>query len=105
MIQTALSALVEPQRRKILMLIHGKELTSSTIAAHFDISAPAVSQHLKILEESGLVNMRREGNRRYYSFRKAGLEDIKAFVDQFWDDALVLLKKAAEEEGKKHGDR
>ena len=98
MIQTALNALVEPRRREILKLIHGHELTSSAIAAHFDISASAVSQHLKVLAESGLVTVRRERSWRYYRLRKEGLADVKAFIDQFWDDALLLLKEAAEEE-------
>jgi DNA-binding transcriptional ArsR family regulator len=104
MIQTTLNALVEPRRREIIMLVHRNELTSSAIAAYFDISASAVSQHLKVLVESGLVTVRREGSRRYYRLRKVGFADVKAFIDQFWDDALFLLKETAEEEErKKHG--
>jgi DNA-binding transcriptional ArsR family regulator len=98
MIQTTLNALVEPRRREILALVRKNELTSSAIAAHFDISAPAVSQHLKVLTDSGLVTVRRDGSKRYYSLRKEGLTHIKEFIDQFWDDALLLLKEAAEEE-------
>lgn len=82
----------------MLILVQNRELTSSAIAAHFDISAPAVSQHLKVLADAGLVAIRRDGTRRYYRLRKEGLADIKAFIDQFWDEALLRLKAAAEEE-------
>jgi DNA-binding transcriptional ArsR family regulator len=98
MIQQTILALAEPRRREIITLVHEQELTSSAIAAHFDITAPAVSQHLKVLYECGLVAVRREGTRRYYRLRKEGLADIKAFIDGFWDDALLRLKAAAEEE-------
>jgi DNA-binding transcriptional ArsR family regulator len=98
MIQQTVLALVEPRRREILTLVHEQELTSSAIAAHFDITAPAVSQHLKVLFESGLVSVRREGTKRFYRLRREGLGDIKAFIDGFWDDALLRLKAAAEEE-------
>ncbi|WJH36162.1 metalloregulator ArsR/SmtB family transcription factor [Paenibacillus sp. CC-CFT747] len=98
MIQQTILALAEPRRRDILSLIREKELSSSEIAAQFDVTASAVSQHLKVLTDSGLVAVRREGTRRYYRLRKEGLADIKAFIDGFWDDALLRLKAAAEEE-------
>jgi DNA-binding transcriptional ArsR family regulator len=98
MIQQTILALVEPRRRDILALVHEHELTSSAIAAHFDITPSAVSQHLKVLSESGLVTVRREGTKRHYRLRREGLADIKAFIDGFWDDALLRLKAAAEEE-------
>jgi len=98
MIQQTIQALAEPRRREMLILVQNRELTSSAIAAHFDISAPAVSQHLKVLADAGLVAIRRDGTRRYYRLRKEGLADIKAFIDQFWDEALLRLKAAAEEE-------
>jgi DNA-binding transcriptional ArsR family regulator len=98
MIQQTILALAEPRRRDILTLVHEQELSSSAIAAHFDITASAVSQHLKVLFESGLVAVRREGTKRYYRLRREGLADIMAFIDGFWDDALLRLKTAAEEE-------
>lgn len=98
MIQQTIMALAEPRRREILTLVYEQEMPSSAIAAHFDITASAVSQHLKVLHESGLVAVRREGTKRYYRLRKEGLADIKAFIDGFWDDALLRLKAAAEEE-------
>lgn len=98
MIQQTILALAEPRRRDILTLVHDQELASSSIAAHFDITPSAVSQHLKVLHESGLVTVRRVGTKRYYRLRREGLVDIKAFIDGFWDDALLRLKAAAEEE-------
>jgi DNA-binding transcriptional ArsR family regulator len=90
--------LAEPRRRDILYLVRDGELTSSAIASHFDISAPAVSQHLKVLEQSGLVVVRRDGTKRYYGIRRDGFSEIKQYIDRFWDDSLLRLKEAAEEE-------
>jgi DNA-binding transcriptional ArsR family regulator len=98
MIEKVLHALAEPRRRDILYLVRDGELTSSSIASHFDISAPAVSQHLKVLEQSGLVVVRRAGTKRYYGIRRDGFADLKQYIDRFWDDSLLRLKEAAEEE-------
>jgi DNA-binding transcriptional ArsR family regulator len=98
MIEKVLHALAEPRRRDILSLVRDGELTSSAIASHFDISAPAVSQHLKVLEQSGLVVVRRDGTKRYYGIRRDGFSDLKQYIDRFWDDSLLRLKEAAEEE-------
>jgi DNA-binding transcriptional ArsR family regulator len=98
MIEKVLHALVEPRRRDILYLVRDGELTSSEIASHFEISAPAVSQHLKVLEQSGLVVVRREGTKRYYGIRRDGFSELKQYIDRFWDDSLLRLKEAAEEE-------
>jgi DNA-binding transcriptional ArsR family regulator len=98
MIEKVLHALAEPRRRDILSLVRDGELTSSAIASHFDISAPAVSQHLKVLEQSGLVVVRRDGTKRYYGIRRDGFSDLRQYIDRFWDDSLLRLKEAAEEE-------
>jgi DNA-binding transcriptional ArsR family regulator len=98
MIEKVIHAIAEPRRREILNLVRDKELTSSAIASHFEISAPAISQHLKVLEESGVVVVRRAGTKRYYSIRREGFTEIKQYIDRFWDDSLLLLKEAAEEE-------
>jgi DNA-binding transcriptional ArsR family regulator len=98
MIEKAIHALSEPRRRDILYLVRDGELTSSAIASHFDITAPAVSQHLKVLEDSGLVVVRREGTKRYYQLRREGFAELKQYIDRFWDDSLMRLKEAAEEE-------
>lgn len=104
MIEKVIQAITEPRRREILSLVRDGELTSSAIASHFEISAPAISQHLKVLEESGLVVVRKEGTKRYYRIRREGFSELKQYIDRFWDDSLMLLKEAAEEEERKKND-
>ncbi|TVY10333.1 winged helix-turn-helix transcriptional regulator [Paenibacillus cremeus] len=94
----AIHALTEPRRRDILYLVNDGELTSSAIASHFEISAPAISQHLKVLEEAGLVVVRRAGTKRFYGIRREGFAELKQYIESFWDDSLLRLKAAAEEE-------
>ena len=102
--ETALKAIAEPRRRRILSLVRDEELSAGEIASHFDVSRPAVSQHLTVLREAGLVDERRNGTRRLYRARPEGLAELKAFLAEFWDDRLEALKREAErEERKKHG--
>ena len=102
--ETALKAIAEPRRRRIMQLVWDAELSAGEIASHFGVTQPAVSQHLKVLKEAGLVNERRNGTRRLYRARPEGLADLKAFLDDFWGDRLEALKREAErEEQKKHG--
>jgi DNA-binding transcriptional ArsR family regulator len=102
--EAALKALAEPNRRRILTLVRDEELTAGEIASHFDVSRPAVSQHLTVLKEAGLVHERRNGTRRLYSVRPEGFEDVKSFLEGFWDARLQALKREAErEESKKRG--
>jgi DNA-binding transcriptional ArsR family regulator len=102
--ETALKAIAEPRRRQILRLVWDAELSAGEIASHFDVSRPAVSQHLTVLKEAGLVDERRNGTKRLYRARPEGLADLKAFLDDFWGDQLEALKREAErEERKKHG--
>jgi DNA-binding transcriptional ArsR family regulator len=102
--ETALKALAEPSRRRILTLVRDEELSAGEIASHFVQSRPAVSQHLTVLREAGLVDERRNGTRRLYRARPEGLAELKAFLDGFWDARLEALKREAErEERKKHG--
>jgi DNA-binding transcriptional ArsR family regulator len=90
--------LAEPRRREVLKLVAEGELTAGEIARRFDVTRQAVSQHLRILLESGLVAERREGTRRWYSARPEGLEEVRAYVDAMWPPALSRLKAAAERE-------
>jgi DNA-binding transcriptional ArsR family regulator len=99
-----LQAIVEPRRRDILRLIQDAELSSGEIATHFDITRPAISQHLQVLAAAGLVSMRREGTRRLYRVRREGLAELRAFLDAFWDERLLQLKQAAEAEQRRHDD-
>ena len=98
--ETALKALAEPRRRRILTLVRDGKLSAGEIASHFEISRPAVSQHLTVLREAGLVDERRNGTRRLYRARPEGLAELKAFLEGFWDERLEALKREAEREEK-----
>ena len=93
-----LHAIAEPRRRDILKLIQERELSSGEIAARFDVTGPAISQHLKVLLQAGLVTQRREGTRRLYRARLEGLAELRSYLDEFWGVSLLQLKRAAEEE-------
>ena len=102
--EAALKAIAEPRRRAILILVRGGELSAGEVAAHFDVTRPAVSQHLTVLKEAGLIAERRDGTRRLYRVRPEGLNDLKEFLEQFWDERLGKLKRLAEQkEKRKHG--
>ena len=98
-----MQALAQPTRRKILELILSEDLSAGEIAAHFDVSRPAISQHIKVLKDTNLVVERRDGTRRMYRARPEGMSDLRKFLDLFWDYRLNLLKdevEAAEEQKK-----
>jgi DNA-binding transcriptional ArsR family regulator len=96
-------AIAQPTRREILRVISAGELNAGSIAARFDISQPAVSQHLKVLREAGLVNERREGTRRLYSVRAEGFADLHEFLADLLPPRLERLKQLAEEEQRRGG--
>ena len=89
-------AIAEPRRRQILTLVRDRELGAGEIASHFDVTRPAISQHLSVLREAGLLSERREGTRRLYRARPEGLADLREFLDDFWTNRLERLKLAAE---------
>jgi DNA-binding transcriptional ArsR family regulator len=92
-------AVVEPRRREILRLVRHDELPAGEIAAHFgDVSRPAVSQHLRVLRDAGLLAERRAGTRRLYRARPEGFAELREFLDEFWTDRLATLKVEAERE-------
>jgi len=101
--EAALKAIAAPHRRRILWLVRDEELSAGEIAAHFEVTRPAVSQHLSVLKEAGLVNERRNGTRRLYRARPEGLVELKAFLDELWGERLEALKREAEREERKHG--
>jgi DNA-binding transcriptional ArsR family regulator len=103
--EAALKAIAEPRRRRILTLVRDAELSAGEIAAQFDISGPAISQHLNVLKEAELVNERRNGTRRLYRARPEGLAELKAFLEEFWDERLEALKREAEREEKSRDGR
>jgi DNA-binding transcriptional ArsR family regulator len=102
--EAALKAISAPHRRQILSLVRDDELSAGEIATHFEVTRPAVSQHLTVLKEAGLVDERRNGTRRLYRARPEGLVPIREFLEQFWDERLEALKREVElEERKKDG--
>jgi DNA-binding transcriptional ArsR family regulator len=96
--QAVVQAISEPRRREILRLVRDRELAAGEIAARFEVTRPAISQHLTVLRNAGLVSERREGTRRLYRARPEGLDELRSFLDGFWEGHLERLKIAAEQE-------
>jgi DNA-binding transcriptional ArsR family regulator len=97
--QATIEAIVEPRRREILRLVRDAELPAGAIAERFpDVTRAAVSQHLRVLLNAGLLTERRAGTRRLYRARPAGLAGLRDFLDDFWDERLVVLRREAERE-------
>jgi DNA-binding transcriptional ArsR family regulator len=96
--QAIVHALGEPRRREILSLVRDRELAAGEIAARFDVTRPAISQHLSVLKAAGLLSETRDGTRRLYRARPEGLAELRSYLDGFWDDRLERLKAAAEEQ-------
>ena len=92
----ATRALAEPTRRQILQLVRDEERTVSNLADQFTISRPAISQHLKVLQDADLVNVRSEGTRRYYRARPEGLAELTEWLDGFWTSSLRRLATEVE---------
>jgi DNA-binding transcriptional ArsR family regulator len=91
-----LGAIAEPNRRAILQLVGQHEMAAGEIAAQFAVTRPAVSQHLTVLKDAGLLVERREGTRRLYRLRPEGLAELRAFLTELWPNALERFKAAAE---------
>ena len=92
--QTALRAFANPGRRRALHVLAQEEKTSGSLADLCGWSKPAASQHLKVLREAGLVDVRADGNRRVYRIRTEGLAQLREFLDEFWTDRLSVLEHA-----------
>ena len=101
--EAALRAIAEPRRREILALVGANELSSGEIAGHFEVTWPAISQHLNVLKDAGLLSERRAGTRRFYRARPEGLAELMAFLEGFWDGRLEALKREAEREASDDG--
>ena len=98
-------AIAEPRRRQILALVCDEELSAGEIASRFEVSRPAISQHLTVLREAGLLSERRQGTRRLYRARPEGLAGLRDFMNDFWTDRLERLKLAAELEQQRRDKR
>jgi DNA-binding transcriptional ArsR family regulator len=97
-----IQAMAEPTRLAILQMVRRQEMQAGAIAGKFkDITRPAVSQHLRVLKDAGLVTERRDGTRRLYSLRPEGFASLKALLEDFWDTRLIRLKAAAEKHEKR----
>lgn len=94
----ALRALAEPRRRAILQLVARDELSAGEIAAAFDVTRPAVSQHLTVLKNAGLIAERRDGTRRLYRGEPAGLRAVREMLDALWASSLDVARRLAEAE-------
>jgi DNA-binding transcriptional ArsR family regulator len=94
--QMAFEALVEPNRRRILDLLREEERTVGELVEHLALSQPAVSKHLRVLRDAGLVTARVDAQRRRYRVRPAPLAEVDAWLApyrQFWDEKLVALER------------
>ena len=94
--EAALRAIAEPHRREILRLVWDEELAAGQIAARFDITRAAVSQHLRVLKEADLLTERRSGTSRLYRARPERISEVRAWLDQYWGHGLEALKGAVE---------
>ena len=94
----ALRALAEPRRRAILKLVAHDELAAGQIAATFDVTRTAVSQHLTVLREAGLLEERRDGTRRLYRARPEGLAGVRELLDDIWASSLDVARRLVEAE-------
>ena len=94
----ALRALAEPRRRAILRLVAHDELAAGEIAAAFDVTRTAVSQHLTVLKNAGLLSERRLGTRRLYRARPEGLDGLRRFLDDMWASSLDTARRLVEAE-------
>src|SRR5215475_432274 len=97
---SALAVLADPTRRQVLERLRTGPSPVNAIAAGMPVSRPAVSQHLKVLKDAGLVEERSEGVRRIYSLRREGLMELREWLDSFWGDALEAFKMEAEKSHK-----
>jgi DNA-binding transcriptional ArsR family regulator len=103
-VEAALKAIAEPRRRQILRLVWDAERSAGEIASHFDVSRPAISQHLTVLRTAGLVTDRRDGARRLYLANRDALAELQSSLEAFWRGSLETLKEEVEaEEGRGSG--
>ena len=92
----ALRALAEPRRRAILQLVAHSELSAGEIAGCFDVTRTAVSQHLTVLKNAGLLAERKQATRRLYRARPEGLAGLREFLDQMWASSLKVARDLVE---------
>jgi DNA-binding transcriptional ArsR family regulator len=94
--ELALQALADPTRRAVFEALRKSPASVGHLAARLPVSRPAVSQHLRVLKEAGLVRERPEGTRRVYSAELSGLVELRRYLDRMWEDVLDAFKAEAE---------
>ena len=97
------AALGDPTRREIFARVAERPRAVGELASELPVSRPAVSQHLKVLKEAGLVTDRPEGNRRIYQVDPGGLQAMRAELDRFWTQALATFKEIVEQDAQEDG--
>lgn len=98
------TALADPTRRRIVEMLAEGERTAGEIVARFDMTAPAISQHLKMLREAGLVTVRADGQRRIHSLDESGFSEMEAWIaktKRFWEHRLDVLEQTLRDEDEK----
>ncbi|MGZ4167135.1 MAG: ArsR/SmtB family transcription factor [Solirubrobacteraceae bacterium] len=98
-----LVALGDPTRRQVFERVAARPQSVGELAGSLPVSRPAVSQHLKVLKQAGLVSDLAAGNRRIYRMDPRGLQDLRAYLDHFWNQAMAAFKTAAEQPPKEEG--
>ena len=97
--ERAFAAVSDPRRRDILRLLTHGERSAGQVAEKFpDVTRSAVSQHLSVLKDAGLVELRRDGTHRFYRASRRGIEELRRYLDSFWEQQLDNLKRAAARE-------
>jgi DNA-binding transcriptional ArsR family regulator len=94
----AAAAIADPIRRRVLELVRDEEVPAGRLAAEFDVSRPAVSRHLRVLREAGLLRERRVGKLRLYRADPAPLDELRTWLENYWAGRLEALRTVAEEE-------
>ncbi|HZT44724.1 MAG TPA: metalloregulator ArsR/SmtB family transcription factor [Gaiellaceae bacterium] len=97
----AMDALGDGTRREIMERLRRGPRPVGELAAELPISRPAVSQHLRVLKEAGLVTERRDGTRRIYGVEPKAIAELRTYFDSFWEQALAGFKQAAEQKGRR----
>lgn len=100
---TVLAALADPTRRAILESVRQGPRSVNDIAADFDVSRPAVSQHLRVLTDARLLRPQKRGRNNFYTLDMTGLTVLRSYLESFWTDVLAAFQNAAVQESKKKG--
>lgn len=92
-----IAALADPTRRQLLAALRGGPMPVGALADRLPVSRPAVSQHLRVLSDAGLLEVETVGTRRLYRLAPQGVDDLRQYLDSLWSDALIAFQRAAEE--------